>query len=174
MGGAVRSTCDGRGDLLAGSVATAHKKARRHADCTAAWGSEEDGATDGVTNSPTPGRRQRLGRKHPRSEEDAEERGDDDDDDDETAGQKKAAGPVPPESESAELEKRTKEKEKAELDAAAATLQRGYRGKQARAELAKRKAAAQAKLAGAKDAVGATGATALAAKVVASASAVGA
>ena len=67
----------------------------------------KDGATDGVTNSPTPGRRQRLGRKHPRSEEDAEERGDGDDDDDETAGEKKAAGPVPPESESAELEKRT-------------------------------------------------------------------
>ena len=75
--------------------------------------------TDGATNSATPGRRQRLGRKFPRVEEDAEERGGGDDDDDETAGEKKAAGPGPgPGSESAymsaqyktssaELEKRT-------------------------------------------------------------------
>ena len=68
---------------------------------------------DGATNSATPGRRQRLGRKFPRSEEDVEgaegaEGADPDDDDDETAGEKKAAGPGPrPGSESAELEKRT-------------------------------------------------------------------
>ena len=70
--------------------------------------------TDGATDSATPGRRQRLGRKFPRVEEDAEERGGGDDDDDETAGEKKAAGPGPgPGSESAYMSAQSSRSERA-------------------------------------------------------------